>query len=303
MDTRKAPDWLQIHPEVEAALADGIPVVALESTVVTHGLPKPINFETAMRMQSEVRQAGAIPAIVAVLNGRVHLGIENDDLERLGLSTEARKISLRDLGLVVTERGDGGTTVAATLHVAEAAGVRIFATGGIGGVHRGGTGDVSADLPTLARSRVAVVCSGAKAFLDLPRTLEWLETAGVPVIGYQSDEFPAFYSPRSGLAVNRKVELAQEAADLLNAHWRLGLPAGVLVCVPCPLDASIPWDQMQMALAEAEEAAARAGVTGPALSPFMLNRLGESTGGAALQANLALLRQNARVAAEIATLL
>lgn len=303
METRKTPDWLRIHPEVEAALADASPVVALESTVITHGLPKPINFETAMRMQSEVREAGAIPATVAVLNGHVHLGIENDDLERLGLSSDARKVSLRDLGLVVAELGDGGTTVAATLHVAEAAGVKVFATGGIGGVHRGGTGDVSADLPALARSKVAVVCSGAKAFLDLPRTLEWLETAGVPVIGYQSDEFPAFYSPRSGLAVTQKVDMAQEAAAILNSHWALDLPSGALVCVPCPLGASIPWDQMQMALLEAEEEATKAGVTGPALSPFMLNRLGESTGGAALQANIALLRQNARVAAEIATFL
>jgi pseudouridine-5'-phosphate glycosidase len=303
MNTGKSPGWLKIHPEVEAALADGNPVVALESTVITHGLPKPINFETAMRMQSEIREAGAIPATVAVLKGHVHLGIENDDLERLGLSSEVRKISLRDLGPVVAERGDGGTTVAATLHVAEAGGIRVFATGGIGGVHRGETGDVSADLPALSRSGVAVVCSGAKAFLDLPRTLEWLETAGVPVIGFQTDEFPAFYSPRSGLAVNQKVDLAQEAADILNSHWSLGLAAGALVCVPCPLDASIPWDQMQMSLIEAEEEAAEAGVTGPALSPFMLNRLGESTGGAALQANIALLRKNARVAAEIASLL
>jgi pseudouridine-5'-phosphate glycosidase len=303
MKSKKAPGWLSIHPEVEAALADDAPVVALESAVITHGLPRPINFETAMRMQSEIRERGAIPATVAILDGRVHLGMDNNDLERLGLSSKARKISLRDLGSVVAQRGDGGTTVAATLHVAKVAGVKIFATGGIGGVHRGGTGDVSADLPTLARSRVAVVCSGAKAFLDLPRTVEWLETVGVPVIGYQTDEFPAFYSPRSGLAIHQKVDLAQEAADILNAHWSLDLASGVLICVPCPLDASIPWDQMQTALGKAETEADKAGVTGAALTPFMLNRLGESTGGAALQANIALLRQNARVAAEVASLL
>ena len=238
MKSNRVPKWLVIHPEVEAALTDELPIVALESAVITHGLPTPINIETIMRMQSDVREGGAIPATVALLGGRIHLGLDAGDLERLGLSSEVRKVSLRDLGSTVSQRADGGTTVAATLFVAHAAGVRVFATGGIGGVHRGDDGDVSADLPTLARSPVAVVCSGAKAFLDLPRTLEWLETAGVPVIGYQTQEFPAFYSPDSGLPVSERADLAQEVVDLVMAHWNLGMQSGALVCVPCPPSAS-----------------------------------------------------------------
>jgi pseudouridine-5'-phosphate glycosidase len=303
MKPRENPRWLKIHPEVEAALAEGLPIVALESTVITHGLPKPTNIETALQMQSEVREGGAIPATVAVLSGRIHLGIETNDLERLALSSQARKVSIKDLGSTVSHRSDGGTTVAATLFVAHAAGVRVFATGGIGGVHRGGEGDVSADLPALARSPVAVVCSGAKGFLDLPRTLEWLETAGVPVIGFQTTQFPAFFSRHSGLALSEKADLAQEAADILAAHWKLGLQSGALVCVPCPQEAAIAWDELQIVIAEVEAEAAADGVSGPTLSPFILERLGSKTGGATLQANVALLRQNARVAAEIASLM
>jgi pseudouridine-5'-phosphate glycosidase len=302
--TRKAfPDWLVIQPEVRAALMDGKPVVALESTVITHGLPQPINLETAMHMEEEVRQVGAVPATVAVVSGRIHLGVDTDALERLALSGETRKVSLRDLGTTIARFEDGGTTVAATMFVSHAAGVRVFATGGIGGVHRGDAGDVSTDLPTLARIPVAVICSGAKAFLDLPRTLEWLETAGVPVIGFQTSAFPAFVSRQSDLPISASADSPQEVAGILKAHWELGLQSGVLVGVPCPPDAAVPWEQLIQALAEAEDEAAANDIQGAALTPFLLDRLGAKTRGATLQANLALLRNNARVGAEISVAL
>ena len=294
------PDWLVIQPEVKTALMEKTPVVALESTVITHGLPQPINFETAIRMEREVRQAGAVPATAAILSGRIHLGIDTDALERLALSSDARKVSLRDLGTTVARFEDGGTTVAATMFIAHAAGVRVFATGGIGGVHRGDTGDVSTDLPMLSRIPVAVVCSGAKAFLDLPRTLEWLETAGVPVIGYQTTVFPAFVSRESDLSLNSSADSPQDAASILRAHWGLGLQSGVLFGVPCPEDAAIPWAEVRQAIAEAEAEAVTAAVRGAELTPFMLDRLGTKSSGSTLRANLALLRRNARVGAEIA---
>ena len=282
---------------------DGTPVVALESTVITHGLPQPINLETAMRMEAEVRRGGAVPATVAIVSGKVHLGVDTDALERLALSGETRKVSLRDLGATVARFEDGGTTVAATMFIAHAAGVRVFATGGIGGVHRGDAGDVSTDLPTLARIPVAVVCSGAKAFLDLPRTLEWLETAGVPVIGYQTSSFPAFVSRQSNLPISSRADSPQEVASLLKAHWEMGLRSGVLVGVPCPQEAAVPWEQVSQAFADVEAEAAAAAISGAALTPFMLDRLGSKTRGATLQANLALLQNNARVGAEIAAAL
>ncbi len=296
----KFPEWLVIQPEVKTALMEGAPVVALESTVITHGLPQPINFETAIRMEREVRQAGAIPATAAILSGRIHLGIDTEALERLALSSDSHKVSLRDLGTTVARFEDGGTTVAATMFIAHAAGVRVFATGGIGGVHRGNTGDVSTDLPTLSRIPVAVVCSGAKAFLDLPRTLEWLETAGVPVIGYQTTVFPAFVSRESDLSLVSSADSPQDAASILKAHWSLGLQSGVLIGVPCPEEAAVPWARVRQAIAEAEVEAAREDVHGAELTPFMLDRLGTKSSGSTLRANLALLRRNAHVGAEIA---
>ena len=294
------PAWLQIHTEVREALASGKPVVALESALITHGLPRPINLELARRMEAEVRKAGAIPAVTAVLDHAIHLGLSSDQLERLAIEQAPNKVSRRDLGPARIDAKAGGTTVAASVFIASAAGVRTLATGGIGGVHRGQAGDVSADLPELARTPVAVVCSGAKAILDLPRTLEWLETEGVPVVGYQTTEFPAFYAGSTGLPVSARVETPTAAAQLLRAHWEVGLQSAVLVCVPCPETDVVPQDEVEAALAEAEREAKEKGVRGPALSPFLLARLGELTGGRALRANLALLRNNARVAAEIA---
>jgi pseudouridine-5'-phosphate glycosidase len=274
--------------------------VALESTVITHGLPQPINLELARRMEAEIRGLGATPATVAVLDGRVRLGLTRDELERLALSSHSRKISRRDLGVAAARGESGGTTVAGTLYVAAAGGVRVFATGGIGGVHPGDTGDVSADLSELARTPIAVVCAGAKAILDLPRTLEWLETAGVPVIGWNTDEFPAFVTRSSGLPLTARVDTADEAVSLLHVHWDMGLLSSVLFCVPCPEEAAVPADTFASALRQAESQAEAKGITGQALTPFLLGLLADITDGQTLRANLALLRNNARVAAEIA---
>ena len=293
--------WLQIHSDVRTAIAEGRPIVALESAVITHGLPRPINLELARRMEAEVRKAGAVPAIAAVVDGAAKLGLTPEELERLSLDERAAKISRRDFGWSKAAGRSGGTTVAGTMIMAGAAGVPIFATGGIGGVHRGGGLDVSADLPELAQTPIAVVCSGAKAILDLPRTIEWLETAGVPVIGYQTDEFPGFYSRESGLPVSARADSPAEVADILRAHKELPSAGGVLIGVPCPESDAIPREEVQEALRQAETEARN--VSGAALTPFLLSRMSEFTGGRSLRANLALLRNNAQVAANIAVAL
>lgn len=294
------PSWLHVLPDVAAALVAGEPVVALESAVITHGLPRPINIELARSMEVEIVSAGARPATVALLDGQVRFGLSREELERLALETEVCKVSRRDLGVASAKSQTGGTTVAATMYVSHAAGVQVFATGGIGGVHRGETGDVSADLVELARTPVAVVCSGAKAILDLPRTLEWLETAGVPVIGWKTDEFPAFFSRGSGLPVSTRADMAAEVAAILRSHWGMGLGSGALICIPCPDNISVSNEIVENAMTQAESEAQASGVTGKNLTPFLLSRLADLTGGATLQANLALLRNNARVAAAIA---
>ncbi|MEW6568980.1 MAG: pseudouridine-5'-phosphate glycosidase, partial [Chloroflexota bacterium] len=294
------PQWLQVSAEVQQALLAGTPVVALETTVITHGLPRPANLEMGLALEEEVRRAGAVPATVGVVEGQVRVGLTRAELERLAATQEVVKVSRRDLGVVRARRQDGGTTVAATMLAAHAAGIRLLATGGIGGVHRGQGGDVSADLPELARTPVAVVCSGAKSVLDLPRTLEWLETAGVPVLGWRTDDFPAFFWRSSGLPVSARVDDATSAAVVLEAHWSAGLESGVVISVPCPEAETVPHQQVEAALAEAIASAEQAGIRGKDLTPFLLARLAERTGGTTLRANLALLRNNARVAAEIA---
>ena len=294
------PSWLRVPPEVQAALTDGRPVVALETTVLTHGLPRPVNLELARRLEHEVRAAGALPATVAVLDGQPHLGLSPEELERLALDEQAVKINRRDLGAARALGLTGGTTVSATMILAHAAGVQVFATGGIGGVHRGDAGDVSADLPELARTPVAVVCSGAKSILDLPRTLEWLETAGVLVLGYQTADFPAFFARESGLAVGVRLEGAAQAAAVLRAHWGLGLTSGVLIGVPCPEEAAVSEMAIELAIEAALLEADEQQIQGKALTPFLLARLAEATEGATLRANLALLKNNAYVAGEIA---
>ena len=294
------PDWLEINPEVRRALNEGLPLVALESAVITHGLPRPMNLELARRMEAEVRLGGAIPATVACMHGSLKLGLTAEELEALSLDDRAVKLNRRDLGPARAAGHSGGTTVSATMIVAYQAGIPIMATGGIGGVHLGNSGDISADLPELARTPVAVVCSGAKAILDLPRTLEWLETAGVPVIGWGVDEFPAFYSRESGLKVSGRADSPQGIALILRAHWDLGLGSGMLICVPCPEEEAIPPKPIREAVLEAEKQLREGEVTGKDITPFLLNLISELTAGDSMRANLALLRNNARYAGELA---
>ncbi len=292
------PQVLTVHPHVQQALVAGAPVVALESTVIAHGLPAPHNLDVARRMEAVVRSEGATPATVAVLDGHVRVGLEPAELERLA-EGEVAKVSLHTLAVTLTRRAIGATTVAATMWAAAQVGIRVFATGGIGGVHRGEGWDISADLPALATLPVAVVCSGPKAILDLPRTREWLETWGVPVLGYQTDELPAFFSRSSGLPVDCRVEAPEEAAEIIRTHLALGR-GGVLVTVPVPAAQEVPAEQVLAWLAEAEAEAHARGLSGPALTPFLLNALARFSRGATLQANLALLVNNAAVAARIA---
>jgi len=290
---------LRIEPEVAQALAAGRPVVALESALITHGFAPPANLEMARRIEAAVREEGALPATVAVLEGQARIGLSGEELAWLASNRAARKVSLRDLPLVLAQGGSGGTTVAATMHLAHRAGIRVFATGGIGGVHRGHPEDVSADLSALASIPLVVVCAGAKSILDLPRTLEYLETHGVPVVGYGSDDFPAFYSRRSGLGVDARVETPEEVARIAQARAELGLLAALLVCVPVPEAGELPPAEAEAAIAQVVEEAEAAGVGGKALTPFLLARLVELTGGRARRANEALLVNNARVAARI----
>lgn len=295
-----AEDWLDIHPQVAQALRAGEPVVALESTVLTHGLPRPVNLELARRAEAEIRSVGGTPATIAVFKGAFKVGLSDVELERLALEPQARKVSRRDLAPAAAGVQNAGTTVAATMYLAHAAGIKVFATGGIGGVHRGDSGDVSADLPELAQTPVAVVCAGAKSILDLPRTLEWLETGGVPVLGWQTDTFPGFFSRSSGLPIHIRVDTIGEAAALILKHWEIGLRSCVLLCVPCPEETALPFEPAEAFIEEAEQEAARRSIQGKALTPFLLDYLSEKTGGATLQSNLALLRQNARIAAHLA---
>ncbi len=295
------PPLVTCAEKVRAALDAGRPVVALESTVIAHGLPWPHNLDVALEMEAAVEANGAAPATIAVIDGQLRAGLDRSTLERLARKHEPiRKLTRRDLGLALAEGGLGATTVAATMLIAHWAGIRVFATGGIGGVHRGQSGDVSADLPELARTPVAVVCAGAKAILDLPRTLEWLETFGVPVLGYRTDALPAFFVHSSGLPVQRRVESAAEAARLIRAHWSLGLTSGVVVAVPVPQDQAADPDPVNAAIAQALAEAEAAGVRGQAVTPYLLDRVAALTGGESVTANLALLRQNAAVAAQIA---
>jgi pseudouridine-5'-phosphate glycosidase len=282
------------------ARAMGLPVVALESAVITHGLPLPLNIELARDMEAEVRAHGATPATIALLYGRVHVGLTDEQIAALGEMKNTRKISLRDVGIALAGNMSGGTTVAATLYAAARAGIRVFATGGIGGVHRGAPFDISTDLVQLGKSPLVVVCAGAKAILDLPATREVLETRGIPVIGYQTDEFPGFFTQGSGLPVDQRVDTPEAAARIALAAWQAGLESAVLLVVPPPVEASMPADEMEAAIQDALIAAETAGIHGAAATPFLLQRVNELTGGESLRANLALLKNNARVAAQVA---
>jgi pseudouridine-5'-phosphate glycosidase len=291
---------LAVHPDVAAALAARRPVVALESTVIAHGLPRPMNLETAMQLEQEVRESGATPATIAIADGAAVVGADAALLARLANDRDVAKVSLRDLAPLLARRGIGATTVAATVEIAARAGISVMATGGIGGVHRGAdrTFDESADLAAIARNAVCVVCAGAKLVLDLALTLERLETLGVPVVGYGTDELPAFYVRTSGLPLPYRADDALAAARI--AREQLARGAGMVVAVPIPAAEALDRASAEADVARAITAAEAAGVRGAALTPFLLGALGEATSGKSLRSNVSLLRQNARVAAQIA---
>jgi pseudouridine-5'-phosphate glycosidase len=291
--------------EVAAALKAGQPVVALESTLITHGLPYPANLEAAGRAEAAVRAGGAVPATVAISGGAIRVGLDRIGLEELARAEGAWKVTRQNLATAVAREGWSGTTVSATMIAARLAGIEVFATGGIGGVHRGGerTMDVSADLEELARTAVAVVCAGPKSILDVPRTMEVLETRGVPVVGWGTDELPGFFSVGSGIALHQRVESRHQAAGLVRRQRALGLASGILFCVPIPAGAALPREEAEAAIAQAESEAEAAGVDGPRSTPWVLARVADLTAGRSVRANLALIENNARVAAELAAAL
>ncbi len=295
--------YCELSPEVASALAAGKPVVALESTIISHGMPYPRNLETALRVEAAVREAGATPATIAVIGGKLKAGLGREEIEILARGgRDIIKVSRRDLPRLVAGGLTGATTVAATMIIAELAGIRVFATGGIGGVHRGAESswDISADLEELGRTSVAVVCAGAKAILDLPKTLEYLETKGVPVVGYRTSELPAFYTSRSGLMLEERVDSLEEAARLLVAKWGMGLSGGVLFANPIPEAYSMEPGTIGAAIEAALAAAAAGGISGKEVTPFLLGKVKELTGGESLESNIELVLHNARLAAAIA---
>ncbi len=295
--------FFQVSPETTSALAANKPVVALESTVIAHGLPRPQNLETARRLEQIVREQGATPATIAVLRGKLCVGLDSGQLEHLATSADIKKLSTRDLSIAVAREWDGATTVASTMWIAHRAGINVFATGGIGGVHRGTLPDVSADLPELARTSMIVVCSGAKMVLDLPSTREWLETYGITVVGYGCDEMPAFYSRQSGLPIDVRCDIPAEVVKLFRTQRELGVAGALLVTVPVPFESEIPRDTLNRILDQSLRDAGQSNITGRDLTPFLLSRMAQLSEGATLGANIALLENNARVAGLISAAL
>ncbi|MCF8512377.1 MAG: pseudouridine-5'-phosphate glycosidase [Rhodobacteraceae bacterium] len=295
-------DLLSFSPEVAHARAEGLPIVALESTIITHGMPFPQNVETAKRVEAEIRAHGAVPATIAIMGGRILIGMTDGELDRLGQADHVAKLSRADLAACLATGGTGATTVAATMICAHLAGIRVFATGGIGGVHRGAetTFDISADLMELAATPVTVIAAGAKAILDLPKTLEVLETQGVPVIAFGQDEFPAFWSRSSGLKASLRMDDPAQIAAAHQMRARLGLPGGQLVANPIPVEAEIPRDQISPAIEAALAEAAAQGIAAKAVTPFLLDRILTLTEGRSLASNIALVLSNARLGAAIA---
>jgi len=296
---------LLIAPEIVEALAQNQPVVALESTLITHGFPYPDNVETALAMEATIREAGAVPATIAVLGGTITVGVSRDEIERLGAlpNGSIRKCSRRDLPIAVGLQEDAATTVAGTMIVAHMAGIKVFATGGIGGVHRGHPQDVSADLLELGQTPVAVVCAGAKSILDLPLTMEVLETQGVPVIGMGTDTLPAFYTRSTDLPVGVRVDSADEAAQIIHASHQLAMNNGLLITVPVPAADELPRDIAEAAIEQATREADEQGVSGKDITPFVLSRVAELTEGQSMVANKSLLKNNALTGAQIAVAL
>jgi pseudouridine-5'-phosphate glycosidase len=293
----------KFNEEVADALAKNKPIVALESTVIAHGLPYPQNLETARRLEQIVRENGSVPATIAVLDGEFRVGLDEEQIQRLATDKNIRKISTRDLPLAIAGKLNCATTVATTMFIAHHVGIKIFATGGIGGVHRGYAADVSADLPELAQTPMTVVCSGAKIILDLPATREWLETNGVCVLGYGCEEFPAFYSAKSGLKVDERIETAKEAAQIIEARDALNLRNAILLTVPIPGEFEINSAELEEILSDALKQAESENIRGKETTPFLLAQMSQKSGGKTLSANIALLENNAKIAAQIAAAL
>ena len=298
----KLSGYLDIHPDVENAIKNNEPVVALESTIISHGMPYPKNVETVLMVEETVRLNKAVPATIAIINGKLKVGLTHDEIEYLATNEEVKKVSRRDLPITVAQKLSGSTTVASTMIIASLAKIAIFATGGIGGVHRGAenTMDISADLEELANTNVCVVCAGAKAILDLGLTLEYLETKGVPVIGYKTSELPAFYSSESGFDVDYKIDSAQEIAEILKTKWDLSLDGGVLVTNPIPVAFELETGVMNDAINQAIIEADNNKISGKKITPYLLSKVNEITQGKSLEANIKLIQNNADLAAKIA---
>jgi pseudouridine-5'-phosphate glycosidase len=294
------PDLLNISTDIERALAANKPVVALESTVIAHGLPRPTNLELAQRLETDLRTAGVTPATIGIIGGELTVGLNDEQVRLLAEDSSVKKISTRDIPVAIARGWNGATTVASTSWIAHRAGIKVFATGGIGGVHRGALPDISADLPELERTPIIVVCSGAKIVLDLPATREWLETHGITVVGFQCDEMPAFYSRHSGLPVDVLASSVNEVVEIFNAQRNLRMDSALLLTVPVPEAFEVDAEQLRRVLNEALEKAERQGITGRDVTPFLLAQMAQFSDGATLRANLSLLENNARVAGEIA---
>ena len=295
-------NYLDINPEVAKALEEGRAVVALESTIISHGMPYPRNVETALKVEEIIRENGAVPATIAILNGRLKVGLTREEIEVLGSGKNIIKTSRRDIPFIIANKADGATTVASTMIIAALAGVKVFATGGIGGVHRGAqeTFDISADLQELAHTNVAVICAGAKSILDIGLTLEYLETQGVPVVGFGTDELPAFYTRKSGFGVDYRVDSADMLAAALKAKWDLGLKGGVVIANPIPEQYEMDYDAITNAIENALKELKEQGIKGKESTPFLLGKVKEITGGASLDSNIQLVYNNAKVGAQIA---
>lgn len=296
-------NYLDINPEVENAIANNLPIVALESTIISHGMPYPQNKETALHVEQIVRDYGAVPATIALIDGKLKVGLTENEIDYLAKSgSKIIKASRRDLPYLLSQKIDGATTVSSTMIAADLAGIRVFATGGIGGVHRGATEtfDISADLQELANTNVAVVCAGIKSILDLGLTLEYLETFGIPVLGYQTDELPAFYTQKSGFKVNYNMKNATEIVELLKTKWSLNLKGGVIIANPIPKDKQLDFDVMKKAIDKALVEEKKLGIKGKDSTPFLLQKVKELTGGLSLVANIELVYNNAKLAAQIA---
>ncbi|PKM49932.1 MAG: pseudouridine-5-phosphate glycosidase [Firmicutes bacterium HGW-Firmicutes-7] len=295
-------NYIDILPEVQQALAHNLPIVALESTIISHGMPYPQNVQTARKVEDIVREGGAVPATIGILNGRIKIGLTDDELELMGKSPDVIKVSRRDLPIIISKKMHGATTVATTMICAAIAGIKVFVTGGIGGVHKGAqeTFDISADLMELAHTNVAVVCAGAKSILDIGLTLEYLETQGVPVLGFQTEDFPAFYTPTSGFKADYAMESEKEIAEAMKAKWDLGLQGGLVIGNPVPKEEAMDKHVIENAIEQALKEANTLGIKGKDSTPFLLGKIKELTGGDSLESNISLVMNNARVGSKIA---